>query len=368
MVNDPAFFLSHRISLAQALKAHYQLKVVVPERGDLVQKIREQGFEVITLDLDRSSMNPLGELKTWLAFYKIYRREKPDIVHHFTLKPILYGSLAAHLSGVPRMINTFTGLGFMFTGKSKKKKIAQKIIFKLLQVSFSGEHCDVIFQNRDDRQLFQDSGVLGKCRSSVVLGSGVDAKKYAPLAEQQPHPLRVLFPGRLLRDKGILEFVEAARQLNNGKTEFVVAGKIDEENPAGIKEPVVKSWVDEGVIRWLGHCSDMKAVFDSSDIVCLPSYREGLPLALLEAASCGKPIVSTDVPGCREAVSDGYNGYLVPAQDSKALVTALDKLIESADLRETMGKNGRQQVEQKFTVDKINSQVLEIYRDQPNAH
>lgn len=361
LVTEDWYFCSHRLPLAVAAKtAGFDVAVItrVVNHGEL---IRQSGIRVIPFNISRRSMNPLKELAVILRLCSIYRSERPDIVHHVAMKPVLYGSIAARLTGILHVINALAGLGWLFTSTSKRARLLQAIIRRVLY--FLLARSTVIVQNDDDALMLRGLGIA-KQRINLIKGSGVNTVDYAP------HPVRgdvpvAMLPARMLWDKGVGEFVEAANQLKKRgvNARFVLVGDPDTQNPASVPEQQLIAWQKEGAVEWWGRREDMPQVLAQSHIVCLPSYREGLPKSLLEAASCGRPIVATDVPGCREIVRDGDNGILVKARDATALADALAKLLSDPGLRKQMGQRGRERVLCEFSQDKIIAQVLAIYRE-----
>jgi glycosyltransferase involved in cell wall biosynthesis len=364
LVTEDWYFCSHRMPLAQAaIRAGFEV-VLLANLHSHGEVIRSEGVGVIPLDIKRHSMNPLRELKTLLRIVKTYRAERPDIVHHVAMKPVLYGSIAAFLTGIPRVVNALTGMGYLFISESMKSRILRACIKRLFWFLLNRKRSRLILQNPDDAGMFLKYGIAEKALIYLIRSSGVDGAIFVPTPEP-PQPITVMLPARMLLDKGVVEFVEAARILvKQGCTaRFILVGKCDPGNPANISESQLKLWQQEKVIEWWGHQSDMPAVLAQAHIVCLPSYREGLPKALLEAASCGKPIVSTNVPGCREIVRDGVNGFLVPARNGFALAGALRKLIDNKELREQMGTKGRDIVLNEFSEENVVNETLSVYAE-----
>jgi glycosyltransferase involved in cell wall biosynthesis len=272
---------------------------------------------------------------------------------------MLYGSLVSHLLGIPHTVNWVAGMGWVFVSKKLRTKILQIMVRKVLGILL--RRTSVIVENKDDKAIIINIGVAVQ-NIHLVRGAGVDSLLYKPSPEPDGLPLVVL-PARMLWDKGVGEFVNAARLLKQRdvKARFVLVGEPDAGNPATVTEQQLKAWQTEKVVEWWGRRNDMPQVLAQCHIVCLPSYREGLPKSLLEAASCGRPIVTTDVPGCREIVSNGENGYLVEARNASALASRLSTLIADPKLRQQMGQNGRERVLSEFTQEKIVAQVLDIY-------
>lgn len=362
VVNQTEFFLSHRLPLAVAAKRHgYDVHVATPISPGLTV-IREAGLTHHAVAFSRKGMRPFAELSTLHALFRLYRRLRPDIVHHVTIKPVIYGSIVARLARVPAIVNAVSGLGYVFISRGLKAAFLRCVVRWAYRFALKHPNSRVIFQNSDDLALFTSDKLVQPRQATLVKGSGVDLQRFKP-KEQPKGPAVVLFASRLLRDKGICEFVEAARTLENDSVEarFVVVGDVDRGNPASLSTENVNSWQKEGVVEWWGPCSDMSAVFAQIHVVCLPSYREGLPKVLIEAAACGRPIVATDVPGCREIVRHNDNGLLVPANDSVALANALRELIIDPALRKRMGRQGREIAEHGFGLEKVISETLVVY-------
>lgn len=334
----------------------------VQSHGD---RINAAGLKLIPLELSRRGMNPLSELQVISRLASIYKAERPDIVHHVALKPVLYGSIASRLARVPHVVNAMAGLGILFSSKTLKLRLLRPFFMLFFRFLLNCSGCRVILQNPDDVALMCDSGVLDKERVTLIRGSGVDTLEFKVRPEPYGEPV-VILASRLLWDKGVGEFVDAARYLKQEgvSARFILVGDGDVENPGSISNEQLKSWNQEGVIELWGKREDMPSVFAQSHIVCLPSfYGEGVPKVLIEAAACGKPIVTTDTPGCREIVRDGVNGILVPTKDSSAVAAALKKLIESSDLRKNMGVKGQELVKQEFSLKRVNSETLALYEE-----
>lgn len=363
-VTEDWYFFSHRLSLALAAqKAGYEVVVVtrVSQHGEL---IRSHGLKLIHIELSRRSRNPLKELGVIFRLLSIYREQKPDIVHHVALKPVLYGSIAARLAGVPAVVNALAGLGFLFISKHWQARVIRPLVESAFRLLLNRPNSRVLFQNPDDMALLTSCGVLASGQGVLIRGSGVSTTQFNATSEVNGLPLVVL-ASRMLWDKGVGEFVEAVRQLRGQGVvaRFALVGEGDPDNPASISHNQLSQWQDEGTIEWWGRRDDMPQVFAQSHIVCLPSYREGLPKVLIEAAACCRPIIATDVPGCREIVHDGENGLLVPARDFRALANALRQLIDNPSLRIVMGKHGREIVEKEFSIEHVVSQTLALYKE-----
>jgi len=287
----------------------------------------------------------------------------------------VYGSLAARLAGVPGRVSAVTGLGYVFTSDDAKARWLRPLVRGLMRLALGGKRARLILQNPDDVTLFERARLVDPQDIRLIPGSGVDCVRFAPRADAHTialgQPLRVLLPARLLWDKGLAEFVDAARRLRaQGRTlEFLLAGTPDPGNPAAAPETMVQGWVDEGVLQWLGHVDDMPALFRSVDMVVLPSYREGLPKGLIEAAACGLPLVTTDVPGCREVVTDGENGLRVPVRDAGALAAAIARLQDDPVLAQRLGAAARQRALDEFDERIVIDRTMAVYREVlPDGH
>lgn len=359
-VTEDWFVCSHWLPLIEGAKNAGFEVIVVTRTNRHAEKILQYGVKVIPFEISRRGSNVFRELKAILRLMEIYRKEQPDIVHHVAMKPMLYGSLVAHITRVPCTVNWVAGMGWLFVSNNLRAKILQIAVRKVLGMLLRGT--SVIVENKDDQAIIANTGVAVQ-QIHLVRGAGVDTLLYTPMPELDGVPLVVL-PARMLWDKGVGEFVEAATQLKRRgvNARFVLVGEPDAENPASVPEDQLIAWQKEGVVEWWGRREDMPQVLAQSHIVCLPSYREGLPKALLEAASSGRPIVTTDVPGCREIACDGDNGLLVDARNATALADALARLLADPELRERMGRRGRERVLNEFSQEKIVAQVLALYR------
>jgi glycosyltransferase involved in cell wall biosynthesis len=308
-------------------------------------------------------VNPLKAVGLIFRLAKIYRQEKPDIVHHVAIKPILYGSIAARLAGVPHVVNALTGMGYIFTSKHIKARLLRPFINLSFKTLLNSKHAKLIMQNDEDRRALINSGIVNEERTVLIRGAGVNTTEYAYIPEPLESPPLIALPARMLKDKGVAEFVAAAEILKKRgvNARFVLVGDADYQNHAAVSEVELKGWVDSGVVEWWGRKENMPEVLASANVICLPSYREGLPKALLEAASCGRAIVTTDTVGCREVVNEGENGFVVPVHSTVELADALLKLIESPPLRQQMGLKGRKMVMREFAVEKVIAETLYVY-------
>ena len=357
------FFLSHRLPIALAAQAEgYKVTVVAIDTGKKAE-VERHGLDFIHLPGTRSGTNILREIGLIFFFIRLYRRIKPDIVHHVTLKPVTYGSIAARVTRVPKVVNAISGLGFLFINK-ESNIIRAAITHLLFSFGFSKINGYFILQNKDDQAFFEKSNLVRRNHISLIKGSGVDLNVFAYAPKPVGEKIRIVLSARMLWDKGVGEFVEAARLLYpqyGHLAEFLLAGKYDPENKAFVPLPQLQQWNAEGVVQWIGHQEDMVSLLRDTDIVVLPSYREGLPKSLIEACAIGRPIVTTDVPGCREVVQEGVNGLLVPEKNSTELAKAIEKLIQNPHIRTEMGKKGREIAEKEFDIRAVIAQTRAIY-------
>ena len=364
VVNIPRFFLSHRLPLALAARqAGFDVQVATSDSdADALQIIAEYGFPCHPIPLRQHGLNPLLELRTLLALLALYREIQPDLLHHVSIKPVIYGGIAARLSGCDRVVQAMSGLGYVFVDASAKAKLLNKLCAPAFKLALGGELTRTVFQNPDDRQLFVERGLAARHKTLVIRGSGVDEDVFRPRDENQDALPVALFAGRLLMKKGIADFVEVARRLR-GKARFQVAGYEESTSPLNVSADQLQGWQAEGLIEWLGARDDMPAVYAESNIVCLPStYGEGVPRVLIEAAACARACVTTDTPGCREIVRDGVNGLLVPANDIAALTQAVQHLIDNPAKRMKMGAAGRQIFLAGFTLRQVVNETLSLYK------
>lgn len=332
---------------------------------DYDEKIRNQveslGAIPVDYTLSRAGMNPLRDSVDLFRLWRVLRRIRPDAALGYFIKPVIYGTLAAWLAGVPRRFALIAGLGYAFTPsgdqESKRQKVLRFGVSKLYRIAL-GRVNIVFFQNNDDKQLFIELGLVRAEKTARVNGTGVD------LCEWAPHPLVVtpptfLLAARLLREKGIVEYAEAARKVKqlHPEARFILLGGLD-PNPGALRQNEIEQWVHEGLLEWPGHV-DVKPWLTETSVYVLPSYyREGVPRSTQEAMAMGRPVITTDAPGCRETVEDGRNGFLVPVRDSEALAQAMLRFIEQPQLIETMGAESRRLAEERFDVHKINAKIL----------
>jgi len=363
LVTEDWFFASHFLTRALAAKAAGWRVILVARSGQATLAIRAAGIEVVPVAFNRRRTNPIPELLFVLELARLYRKLQPNLVHHVAIKPILIGGIAARLAGVPAIVNAPVGLGFVFSSDRLLAKILKPVVKFLLHLTLSPKNARVIFENPDDIEELAKLGMVRRDRVSLIRGAGVDIAEFSPGPEPMP-PVRVILIARMIREKGVADFVEAARILLGRKiqAEFLLVGAPDPGNPGTLSEAELRGWQAEGLARWLGPRQDIAQLLRDAHIACQPSaYREGLPKSALEAMASGKPLVATDIPGCREAVVDGETGFLVPPKNPIALAAALQKLIESPELRARMGRAGRRRAEQYFSDSIICHETLLVY-------
>lgn len=363
LVTEDWYFISHRLPLAKAaVEAGFRVVVATRVRAH-GEQLREAGCEVVPLEWSRGAGNPFLELVILARVVQLYRLLRPAVVHHVALKPVILGSIAAMLARVPCVVNAIAGLGYLFINADGRARVLRPIVCGVLRILLNRRGTWVILQNPDDQEVLSRLAALDRDRTVLIRGAGVDVNAHAarPLPDGRPI---VVLPARLLWDKGVGEFVDAARTLRSEKVDarFVLAGGLDPANPRAIDRSTVDHWVEDGAVEWWGHCEPMRAVYLQASVICLPSYREGLPKALLEAAATGRPLVTTDVPGCREVVRNGDNGLLVPPHQSGALASALRTLLGDPALRTAMGLRSRARAEAEFDVERVIAETLELYR------
>jgi len=364
VVNDASFFLMHLLPWARAARAEgYEIDVATPER-DVSARIQEEGFSFHPIPMSRQGMLVWEELSTVTSLFRLYRMLRPDLVVHVTIKPVLYGGIIARLAKAPAVVNAVVGLGYVFVARGHKARLLRTFVKLAYRFALGHPNTRVIFQNPDDRAAFLKDGLVNEAATVLIKGVGVDTTQFAPIPQPDGIPLAVL-ASRMLWHKGVGEFVEAAQTLlaSGVRARFVLVGDSDPGNPSSVSTEQLKAWQQSGAVEWWGHRMDMSEVFAKAHIICLPSYREGMPKVLIEAAACGRPIVATDAPGCREIVRHNENGLLVAVRDSAALANALRRLIEDPELRRHMGVRGRQIAEKEFCVEKVTNDLLAVHRD-----
>lgn len=365
--NTDWYLYNFRLSLAKALRAEGAEVVLISPHGSFGERLKDEGFRWITVPMRRSSLNPLREFGFLIHLARLYRSEKPDVVHNFTIKCVVYGAFAARLAGIQSRINAVAGMGYVFSSDARRAWLLRPLVRALLRLALGGRQSRLVLQNPEDHATFVASGLVDSDRVRLIAGSGVDVEHFHPMEDVAPRDgiFRVLLAARLLWDKGVREYVEAARHLKAQglPIEFLLAGNPDEGNPASVPATVIQAWREEGVVKLLGHVDHMPACFRRVDLAVLPSYREGLPKSLIEAAACGLPVIASDVPGCREAVVQGSTGLLVPSRDTRALAEAIRFMRDNPEICARMGKAGRDRVLREFDENIILEKTLDVYRE-----
>lgn len=359
IVNNPAFFVSHRLPIARAMIARGHEVCVASPLGDGVQVLRDAGVRHRPFTLDRGSRSIRKELRALLSLGRVFAAERPDLVHTVTIKPVLYGGWWARVLSVRAEVVAVSGLGWVFLADGLKARIRRSVVQAGYRFVFAHPHARVIVQNQADRSALVNARCLNEAQARLIAGSGVDTVHFAERPFPEGVPL-VLMASRLLVDKGVREFLQSARRLR-GQARFVLVGDVDPANPAALARAEVDAAVAAGDLEWWGHRSDMPQVLALASVVVLPSYREGLPKVLLEAGAVGRPVVTTDVPGCRDAVLPEKTGVLVSARDSSSLAEGISRLLNDPSLMRRMGAAGRKHVVAHHSIEQIVAQTLAVY-------
>jgi len=362
VTNVDWFFISHRLVIAEEAKKNGFEVIVAAEDTGRSKEVRVKGIQFINLSFSRSGTNPIKELSTLIKFYKLYTKIKPDIIHHITLKPVIYGSIIAKVLNIKSSVNSVSGLGYNFT--EGRNNIISKIMMRLMKYGFSN-NLSIIFQNKDDYKELSDLGVLSpKNKIYFIKGSGVSLQEFYPTPLPSFNRIKIVLPSRMLWDKGVKEFLGAASLLRANyfdKIQFVLAGMADEDNKAGVSVNLLKQWEVGDFIKWVGHQKDIFEVYKNSHIVVLPSYREGMPKTLIEACAMGRAIITTEAIGCRECVDEGINGLKVPIKDAQSLAKAIELLVNNPNKIIEMGIASRVKAEKEFDINSVIKTHLEIY-------
>jgi len=363
LITEDWYFWSHRLPIARAARDAGFEVLIATRVGQHRERIEAEGFKLIPIGLERKSRNIFREITSIFEIVKIYRKEKPDIVHHVAMKPVLYGSIAACIVGVHHVVNALAGLGYVFTSRNIIAQFLRFFIVKLFQFLLNREGSRLILQNDNDCFLLTQSCRTDKEKICLIRGSGVDTTVFHPFPKFSGIPV-VILASRMLWDKGVGDFVEAVRLLKKRQVvaRFVLVGDTDLHNPNAVPRLALQEWSSAGIVEWWGKKEDMADVFARATIFCLPSfYGEGVPKVLLEAAACGLPIITTDTPGCRDVVRNEENGLLVPIQSVPDLANALQRLVKDPELCRRMGVIGREIVLKEFAVEKVVAQTLALY-------
>ncbi len=355
-------FVSHRLPIAvEAIKRGYEvhLAATITDKYDM---LAAQGIIIHPLNIDRGGTNPFTELKLIFSIWQLFRRVKPDIVHLVTIKPVLYGGIVARFTSIKAIVAAVPGLGFVFLSKGIKAQVRRIIVSVLYFLALRHKNIKIIFQNPDDKKKILSITKAPEEKTIMIRGSGADLSQYPFIDIPDTVPM-VVMAARLLKDKGVYEFIEAARILKNKgiKARFCLIGSPDTENPSSVSESELDIWKKEAIVEIWGYRKDIAKIFADSYMVVLPSYSEGLPKVLIEAAACGRAVVTTDVSGCRDAIEADKTGLLIPVKDAQALASAIEKLLLDKDLCIKMGKAGRELAEREFTIKKVVDAHLKIY-------
>lgn len=365
VANSAQYFLSHRLALAKGARAlGFDVHVAAPQAENL-SPIRREGFVVHPFPYLRGNLSPLREAGTLGALVRLYRATRPRLVHHLTLKPVLFGTVAARIAGVPAVVNAVNGLGHLFVEGNWYRRTLREAFKAVGRVAFQHGRMKFLFQNVEDMDVFIQARLAVAGDSVLIRGSGVDLTAFKRASEPDGVPV-VLLASRMLWHKGIGVFVDAARRLRQAgvTARFVLVGEPDTGNPESVDRSQLEEWNREGVVEWWGHRSDMPSTLGGCHVVTLPTYyREGVPKVLIEAAACGRPLVATDMPGCRDIVREGVNGILVPPRDPVALAAALGELLADPGLRMAYGECGRDLVQREFSIERVVGQTLGVYRE-----
>jgi len=361
--NTDWYLFNFRLPLIKRLIGLGHEVTVLSPNGLFQSRLRDEGVRCLTISLERKGQFGRSDIKGFYQLLRIYGREKPDVVHHFTIKAVIYGMIAAKLARIPFQINAITGMGYLFTGEKARSSLTRKVVVFCLQKLLIGKNCRTVVQNQDDRAALLNLGISRAETLFLIPGSGVNLEKFAPCVIKNTGNVKILMASRILIDKGVREYVAAARKILALRVdvEFLLAGTPDPGNPSAIGIEEIETWCDIKGFEYLNYVENMKELLDSIDIAVLPSYREGLPRSLLEASACQLPCVASDVPGCHDVVNDGVTGYLVEPKTTGELALAMEKLIDDPDLRERMGVAARERVARLFSEEMVIDKTLEIY-------
>ena len=362
VITEDWFFKSHFFDRAiAAVSAGYNVTVITRCR-DSAREFEKYGLLTENIKFSRRGSNPITELTTIFRLRSTLKRIKPDIVHNIALKPVVLGSLAAQFAGIRNIVNAPVGMGYVFTSQESKARVLRPIVKVLIRYVLGNENRRVIIENHDDLENLVSGGFARRESIVLIKGAGVDVQKFSQRPEPN-EPVKVIMVSRLLRDKGVYEFIGAAKivRSRNSSVRFLLVGDIDDGNPTSMNSEEIANLANSKYVTWLGARTDIAKLLAESHVACLPSYREGLPKSLIEAASVGRPIVATDVPGCREVVTHMVNGLLVKPRDAQALAAAIEKLVENPKLRKSMGEENRHKAEAEYANEIIIGQTHRVY-------
>lgn len=365
LVSHLSFFISHRLQIAiTAKKKGYDVIVAFGELDADTSSLRKDNIDFCHIPIERGGKNFLKDLKSCYLIWKLFKNTNPNIVHLITIKPYLYGGIIARLTKVKCVVSAVSGLGSLFIQQNLINRLLLLLLYPIYQMAFNHPNQFIIFQNNDDAKLFINRGIINSNKIKLLKGSGVILKKFSLYKELKGIPV-ICFVGRILRDKGINEFVSAANIIKkrNIKAKFWVAGELDKKNPTGLSNKDLNEIKKNKNIKILGFKKNIAKIYAKSHIVCLPSYREGFPKTLIEAAAASRAIITTNVPGCKDAIIKNKTGILVPPKDPIKLADAIELLIKKPNIRIAMGKRGRQLAEREFRIEKIVKAHMDIYRD-----
>jgi len=367
IITEDWFFASHFLDRAIAAKSQGYEVAVATRKQDDASRIESLGIQVIPVNFSRHGLNPIREWSTVRQLRRAIKKFDPDLVHNIALKPVVLGTLAARTLRIRNIVNAPVGMGYIFSSQDRKAKILRPIIRQIFRLFLNPAGSRVIIENHDDFDSLLSSHYVRPRDLILIKGAGVNTDIFITTPEPSGSVV-VSLVARMLRDKGVVEFVEAARLVNKTDLDvrFQLIGDVDPGNPTTLTQSQLELWTEEGVVNWKGHVDDIPALLAASHIVCLPSYREGLPKSLIEALAAGRPVVATDVPGCREVVTNELNGLLIAPRNSRALADALCRLITDKELRIKFGTAGRLRAEHEFSTDLINNQTLDVYESLVN--
>jgi glycosyltransferase involved in cell wall biosynthesis len=360
VANSSGFILNFELALIRALQSTLEVVAVTPH-DDRSSRFASLGVRFVALPMSRRGLNPFGDISMALGLYRIYKREVPEVLLHNTIKPVIYGSIAARAAGIKAILNMIPGLGYVFTGQTLRHRSLRHLVKFMYRCALDGSH-RVFFQNPDDRRYFVENALVKADKAELTYGLGVDLERFQyvePTATSQG--CTFILVSRMLWDKGVGEYVAAAADLKRTFVEarFQLLGPLDPDNPSHIKRETIDEWHRSGVVEYLGEVSDVRPILEKADVVVLPSYyREGVPNALLEGLALGRPVITTDAPGCRETVVDTVNGLLIPPRDVAALSAAMRYLITHRERRLEMGWEGRKLAVERFDVNLVNAIIL----------
>tara|TARA_A100001015_G_scaffold320624_1_gene447705 strand:- start:5134 stop:6273 length:1140 start_codon:yes stop_codon:yes gene_type:complete len=371
VINDAAFFVSHRLQLAlKVIEMGGEVCLIIGKNinkeieNEAIRELNKKNIKYYQCKFSQGIKNPILELIGLFQLIIILIKFNPTTIHSASSKANLMASIACNFLKKTKLILSISGLGTIFTGKvSFKKNLIQKIYKLLFRISLKSINYEIIFQNSDDYNVFKTIINFDKDKAKIICGSGIDTKKLKPICKKTNNQ-KILLPARMIYEKGIKEFVEASKLLKKRKikVDFYLAGAIGSLNPSSIKKNIIDNWVKDGLVIYLGHQTDLNKMYEDIDIVCLPSWREGFPKVLIEAASLGLPVITTDVPGCRDVVINYKTGLIVPVQNSNKLAEAIKKLFENSKLRKKMGEKNRLLAEKKFDIEIIVPQIVNLYK------